>query len=146
MASWQRKLICIIFSTAILIQAVMPCCTLTNICAKIVNSKDTICTCCDDSTFSGCNQSVQDRSDQNQANKPPAPSKKTPHTPCPFCTGTANVARVDTTETELRLVNISLPVDRDAVAYGLQPCKSQQSRTTFTKSVSIVDTLAKYLV
>lgn len=146
MASWQRKLICISFFTAILIQAVMPCRALTNIRAKIVNSKDTTCTCCDDSSFSVRKQSVQDRSDQNQAIKTPAPSKKTPPPPCPFCTGTANVVRVDTTETELRLANTSLAVDRDAVAYGLQPCKSQQSRTTFTKSVSIVDTLAKYLV
>jgi len=146
MASWQRKLICISFSTAILIQAVMPCCALTNNCAKIINSEDTTCTCCDDSTYSVRNQSIHDRSDQTQANITPAPSKKTPHPPCPFCTGTANVARVDTTESELRLVNISLPVDRDAVVYGLQPYKSQQSRTTFTKSFSIVDTLAKYLV
>lgn len=146
---WLHKLICISFIATFLVQAVVPCCALNGFCDNAVHRTQTTCICSDNFKCSIRNKSVRDHSDIYRVYRNPSPSKKTPPPPCPFCTGTANMARVATTEIELRLANTSLTDDRDAVrppSYDLQTRKNLCTHTAFIRLFSIVIILEKWLV
>ncbi len=146
---WLHKLICISFIAAFLVQSVVPCCALCGFCANTVDRTQATCACSDNFKCSIRNKSVRDHSGIYRVDRNPSPSKKSPPPPCPFCTGTANMARKATTEIELRLANTSFANGRDAVSYpnyDLQPRENLGTHSSFIGLFSIVIILEKWLV